>query len=141
MAKFADQKRRDADDLQVGQDVWLATKHLPLRGNARKLSAIWAGPFKVIEKVSSAAYKLALPEDWGIHNVFHVSQLKIVVGKVLKEQPIEVADGVEFEVESVLAQRVVRGRRQFLVKWLGYGDWENSWEPEENLANAQDKLK
>jgi hypothetical protein len=51
----------------------LATKNLPLKLGTRKLASIWAGPFSVVSAVGPVAYKLALPGDWKIHDVFHVS--------------------------------------------------------------------
>ena len=33
------------------------------------------------------------------------------------------------------------GNIQFLVKWKGYSDKDNSWEPEDNLANARDLVR
>ena len=58
MRKFADRKRREASDLKVGQLVWLSTKNLPLCGGPRKLSAIWAGPFRIVAVVGYAAFCL-----------------------------------------------------------------------------------
>ena len=46
----------------------------------------------------------------------------------------------EFEVERFVDMRIVRGLRQFLVKWKGYGEFENSWEPECNLGNSMSLL-
>ena len=44
--------------------------------------------------------------------------------------------GTEYEVERVLDSRVVRGNKQFLVKWKGYNDFDNTWVMETNLENA-----
>lgn len=50
-----------------------------------------------------------------------------------------------FEVEKILEHRYKtignRRRRQFKIKWKGYSNSENSWEPEENLDGALDLLQ
>ena len=69
--------------------------------------------------------------------MFHISQLKPVCGNVIREQKILVDSGEEYEVEKVVDARTVKGCKQYLVKWKGYEDFDNTWIPEAEMGNAQ----
>lgn len=155
-AQYADAHRRDAK-LQLGQQVWLSTENLALKvtGQTKKLLPKYIGPYTIEQVVSDHAYKLALPASLRIHPVFHISRLKPHAdGRAdfpLRPQtdrppPDIMPDGEEaWEVERIVAQRTRvygRARRiEYLVKWLGYPDHENTWEPAHNLAHAPDKVR
>ncbi|XP_073019335.1 uncharacterized protein [Primulina eburnea] len=76
---WADMKRRPVE-FEVGEKAYV--KVSPMKGvirfnKAGKLNLRYVGPFEILEKVGTLAYRLALPPDMSrIHNVFHVSQLR-----------------------------------------------------------------
>mgnify|MGYP001507239398 CR=1 FL=1 len=76
--KYADRRRRSLE-FSIGDQVFL--KVSPLRNvirfdRRRKLSPRFIGPFRIVERVGSLAYRLDLPEKLsGVHDVFHVSHL------------------------------------------------------------------
>jgi len=39
----------------------------------------------------------------------------------------------EYVVEKVVDMRFNKGKKEFLLKWKGYPDSENTWEPKDNL--------
>ncbi|GJY29502.1 ALP1-like protein [Tanacetum coccineum] len=59
---------------------------------ATSASAKHHGPFKILEKISSEAYKLHFPSGSQIHPVFHVSQLKLCKGVVDKPGTLPMCD-------------------------------------------------
>lgn len=70
---------------QVGD--WVYVKRRPFRQQSvrghphHKLGRKFFGPFQVLKKVETVAYKLELPDAARIHPVFHVSMLKRCVGQ------------------------------------------------------------
>ena len=73
-------KRRRPLEFEVGDHVFL--KVMPKRGVVKfnkwgKISPRYIGPFEVLERVGTVAYRLALPPSLSsVHAVFHVSMLK-----------------------------------------------------------------
>jgi len=57
------------------------TKRVIRFGAHGKLSSRYIGSFEILERVGEVAYRLALPPSLeGVHNVFHVSQLRRYIG-------------------------------------------------------------
>ena len=77
--KSYDDRRRQPLAFEAGDHVFL--KVMPKRGMVRfgkqgKLLLRFIGPFEVLERVDTVAYRLALPPSLsGVHKVFHVSML------------------------------------------------------------------
>ncbi|GKC17224.1 putative reverse transcriptase domain-containing protein [Tanacetum coccineum] len=94
---YADLKRKPME-FQVGDRVMLKVspwKGLVRFGKRGKLNPRYVGPFKVLEKVGSVAYKLKLPQELSrVHNTFHVSNLK----KCYADEPLAVLlDGLHID--------------------------------------------
>ena len=74
---------------------------MPKRGVVRfgkrgKLSPRFIGPFEILERVDTVAYRLALPPSMsGVHEVFHVSMLQRYT-----PDPAHVVDWGEIEVNT-----------------------------------------
>ena len=152
-AKYADQHRREVT-FSVGDEVLLSTEHLRMVGSDKrtpKFTFKYLGPFKVKRVVNDNAYELDLPEPLKIYPVFNTNRLKVYRdGSNLfpsrprtdvRPPPETSEDGAEeYHVESILASRGSGPRAQFLVKWVGYPDWESTWMKRSQLTHAQETL-
>nr|GEX11137.1 putative reverse transcriptase domain-containing protein [Tanacetum cinerariifolium]GEX13227.1 putative reverse transcriptase domain-containing protein [Tanacetum cinerariifolium] len=100
--------RRKSMEFEVGDMVML--KVSPWKGVIRfekhgKLSPRYVGPFKIIERIGPVAYKLELPDKLcGIHNTFHVSNVKKCMADenlVIPLEEIQLDDKLHFIKEPV----------------------------------------
>jgi hypothetical protein len=98
-----------------------------------KLGFKFFGPYRVIAKVGTVAYRLELPPSSAIHPVFHVSQLKKAVDAphaVTTELPSESA--IWSVPERILQQHLLRKGTTFvvqgLIKWSELPESLATWE-------------
>jgi hypothetical protein len=132
---------------QLRDQVWLEGTHLKLPHQSSKLAPKRYGPFRIAQEISPVAYRLALPASWRIHDVFHASLLTpyhetSTHGPNFVRPPPDLVGGEdEYEVERVMNHRHFGRARtlQFLIKWKGYPNSDNTWEPAGNL-HADDSV-
>ena len=94
MKQQADQHRSERS-FEVGDWVFLRLqpyKQISLKQDKKdnKLSPKYYGPYKVLQKIGTMAYKLELPAYSRVHPVFHVSCLKKVIGDKIPVQYISI---------------------------------------------------
>ncbi|GKC49312.1 putative reverse transcriptase domain-containing protein [Tanacetum coccineum] len=145
--------RRKPMVFQVGDNVML--KVSPWKGVVRfgkrgKLNPRYVGPFKVIERVGTVAYKLELPQQLSrVHNTFYVSNLKkclsdeslVIPFEELRvdhklhfvEEPVEVMDR---EIKQLNRSRIPIIK----VRWNSKRGPEFTWEWEDSFKKKYPDL-
>ena len=153
--QYTNLRRREVQ-FQVGEKVMLSTEDLQWKGKInRKLSARYIGPFTIKRVLSRLNYELELPPTLPIHPVFHVLKLKKYVGddsrfpnrvqEPSRPLPEIVGEEEQYEVEAIRNHRYRKWRgemhKQYLVKWKGYDEYENTWQWWDDLEHAQDVIR
>jgi len=133
--------RKKPDEFNVGDLVLLKFNRFgpgykAPKPHDHKLAPIGT-PFRIREKISPLAYRLILPTGSRMHDVVSIAHLKRYQGHSdFRPMPVD-DEHEEFEVERIDGERInSQGSTEFLVKWLGYGENERTWEPLHNLQHA-----
>ena len=130
----------------MGDHVFL--KVMPKRGVVRfgkrgKLSSRFIGPFEILERVGTVAYRLALPPSLSsVHEIFHVSMLRkytpdpthvvdwgkltIDINETFEKGPMRIMDNRD-KVLQCKTMRLVK------VLWHHRGVEEATWEREDTM--------
>ncbi len=128
-------KHKDMPKYCEGDYVWLEGCHLRTNQPTTKLAPKRHGPFPIVQVMSPVNYRLKLPTQWSIHDVFHIDLLtpyretNLHGSNYSRPAPDLVDNREEYEVEKILdSQQFSRGRKkQYLIKWKGYPDSDNEW--------------
>nr|GEX59451.1 putative reverse transcriptase domain-containing protein [Tanacetum cinerariifolium] len=116
----------------------------------RKLNPRYIGPFKVLAKVGTVAYRLELPEQLSrVHSTFHVSNLK----KCLSDEPLAISlDEVQIDEKlrfvkepvEVMDREVKRLKQSCIpiikVQWNSRRGPEFTWEREDQFRQKYPQL-
>ena len=138
--------RRRPLEFEVGDHFFL--KVMPKRevvrfGKRGKLSPRFIGPFEILERVGTVAYRVALPPSMsGVHEVFHVSMLQKYT-----PDPAHVVDWglIEVDTDGTFEERplcildsrdqVLRRKTMRLVRvlWRHYRVEASTWERDDTM--------
>ena len=113
-----------------------------------KIAPRFVGPYRILERMGEVAYKLELPEGLlGVHDVFHVPQLKkchaeiadIPLRDTVPLVAIQLGSDLTYEEKAVkileFASRVTRSKviKFCKVQWGHHTGDEATWEREGGL--------
>jgi hypothetical protein len=139
-ASYVNRKRQEAP-FAVGDLVLLSNNDFVPPNEqgrpSRKLGHKFSGPYKIIELVGAGpSYRLELPPDWHVHNVFHPSKLKKYYYDTSGSHPLQHLPPQSREIGEILANRVLsNGQKQSLVKWKDHSPVFNVWINDEDLSS------
>ena len=149
---YADNRRKPLE-FQVGDKVML--KVSPWKGIFRfgkrgKLAPRYVGPFKILERIGTVAYRLELPQELSnIHDVFHVSNLKKCFSDeslIIPLKEVQIDDKLQFveepvEVTDRLVKKLKRSNIPIVkVRWNSKRGPEFTWEREDRMMEKYPHL-
>lgn len=129
--RLIEEESRKFNDKNVIIDIPNGTAVMVrLPGRTSKLAPLYEGPFIVVRKTQGGSYVLKDEQNELLHRDYVPSELKVVS---IDETAIE--DEV-YEVEDIRDHRGGPGQREYLVKWAGYGERENTWEKASSFTST-----
>jgi len=124
--------------------VWLLLCTIKTTRPSKKLDYKKIGPFKILARIGTSAYKLALPPSMAIHNTFHIPLLEPYQDNRFPSQikepppPIQIEGEEEYERDEIIDSRLHYNKLQYLDKWRGYSpEYDKFWYQAENFNHAE----
>jgi hypothetical protein len=126
-------KRQSERTFFIGD--WVFLKLQPYRQGSvmyrkhYKLNLRYYGPYQILERIGTVAYKLQLPPGSAVHPVFHVSLLRKKVGEVaIVSQTLPIVDDegrVKVYPVTILERKLMKKGNTAVV--AGLIQWSNSF--------------
>ena len=126
------------------------------QGSAKKLQARSAGPFKILQRIGSNTYRIALPPEMGINPTFNVEDLVLPPIPIIElsslswpfsdfaTQPLPPPITHKEEIEEILGEEIIFMRggsfQRYIVKWKNKPPSESMWLIEVELQSVNPDL-
>lgn len=146
MKNYANQHRSERS-FNIGDFVYLKLQPYKQSSLAQrssfKLAPRFYGPYQILKKIGPVDYRLQLPNQAQIHNVFHVSLLKKKIGEqaiLAPSLPPIAADGRPKLVPVKLLQRRMvkhynKPKVEFLIQWANSHEEDATWEDAQQMMD------
>lgn len=93
------------------------------RGYDEKFSNEYFRVIKIEKKFPILSYRLvSLNVGDNIQGIFYANELQLVQGNI-------------YPIENILKTRKRNGKKEYLIKWTGFGPQHNSWVKQEDMAD------
>ncbi|GFZ15639.1 hypothetical protein Acr_25g0000480 [Actinidia rufa] len=119
-------------------------------GKRGKLKPRYIGPFEILQRIGTVAYRIALPPELShVHDVFHVSMLRKYAhdpAHVIHHYPLDMREDlsyVETPIEIIdRRDQVLRNKVIPLVRvvWRNHSYEESTWEREDEIRERYPSL-
>ena len=134
-------RTRSTEVFNVNDEVLLAIDGLDIK-TSPKYTNKFMGPFKIMEVLPKDNYRLDLPSTMRIHAVMHISKLArykspaqtSYQASIQRPKPVVINKNnqVHHEIDRIVDHRFKRNRfgsrKEYLCKWTGYSNAENTWQ-------------
>jgi len=144
-------RKRTGYQFKVGQQVMLNTSGITLsviHGRPTKFAPTWLGPFTIkalgpnpntyeldlLTTQFSALYPVFHADVLKPYNPPHASPYRL---QIVRPEPVTVRGQEEYEPEEILAEKTVNRKKYYLVKWRGWDERWNTWEPKAHLRGTK----
>jgi len=117
--EYYDLHRKPDPNLQSGDKVWLLPPKIKTTRQSKKIEYKKIGPFKILAKIGTSAYKLALPPSMAIQNTFCISVLEPYQDNRFHSQmkehppPIQIEGEDEYELDEIIVSRLHYNKLQY----------------------------
>ena len=121
----------------------LLMKNLSQKHSHKKLSHKFAESFHICDIIDQQVYCLSLSISYQIHNIFHVSYLKLYSWHLNNETVSELSSSdlidktEKYEIEEILRWQKKKKKLWYKIWWKSYSSEYNQWVKKQDMTEMQ----